>query len=32
VAQWMAMFPTRRRHQRLHVEEAAREEPAADIL
>jgi MFS family permease len=32
VGLWMAMFPTLRRRQRLHVEAAAREEPAADIL
>jgi MFS family permease len=32
VALWMAMFPTLRRRQQLHVEAAAREEPAADIL
>ena len=32
VALWMAMFPNLRRRQRLHVEAAAREEPAADIL
>jgi MFS family permease len=32
VGLWMAVFPTLRRRQRLHVETAAREEPAADIL
>jgi uncharacterized protein (DUF2062 family) len=32
VGLWMAMFPSLRRRQQLHVEAAAREEPAADML
>jgi MFS family permease len=32
VGVWMAMFPTLRRRQRLHVEVAAAEAPVADIL
>ncbi|CAM0997533.1 Major facilitator superfamily protein [Rhodanobacter sp. Root179] len=32
VVLWMGMFPSLRRRQQLHVEAAAREEPAADIL
>jgi MFS family permease len=32
VGLWMAMFPSLRRRQQLHVETAAREEPAADML
>ena len=32
VGAWMAMFPSLRRRQQLHVKAAAREEPAADML
>ncbi len=32
VGLWMGMFPSLRRRQRLHVEAAAPEQPAADIL
>jgi MFS family permease len=32
VSAWMAMFPSLRRRQQLHVKAAAREEPAADML